>query len=332
MSQPCPLIYGAWSIRDLEGDVIMEATQFFNDRFANDELRLTNMKTYYVELEIIDAINRTFRGRSNGVTIFIQPPEPGMVRDGPHYGEDRNYQQSTEELTVNWDDFGVDEPGMRIEHYEVAIGDNPAYSTTRSNTHYFVNVGLSKNYTLTDLRLIERTVIYYTTVRAFAESGAHTDGTSNGVRVGFTPGMIPGTIAIPTYSNSSSMVTLSWVGFWSDFRIVHYHWGISSSPFPDTNVTLPCPEFLPDAKKHFDVLRLIDAKENTYATRRLLDLKHNTLYFVTVIAEDEPGQCMASPSESFLVDLTPPIIGDISISGISKYVYHYHSSIIVTII
>ena len=102
----------------------MEPTEFYSNRFANDELLLENMQTFYVSVEIMDALNRTFRGRSNGVTIYIQPPAPGAVRDGPHMGEDRNYQQSVSEYAVNWDDFGSDEPGERIPGSEAIIRDS----------------------------------------------------------------------------------------------------------------------------------------------------------------------------------------------------------------
>lgn len=185
MSQPCPIIYGIWSIHDLKGNTILEPQEFFNGRFANDELQLENMQTFYVTVEIMDTLNRTMRGRSNGVTIYIQPPNPGAVRDGPHQGEDRHYQQSTSEYAVNWDDFGSDEPGQRITRYEVALGDNPSYSKTRSNKHFFVDVGLERNYTFFNLRLVAKSVQYYATFRAYAENGAYTESTSTGMRVGY---------------------------------------------------------------------------------------------------------------------------------------------------
>ena len=298
----------------------MENAQFFNGRFANDELPLENMQTYFVEVEVMDALNRTFHGRSNGVTTYIQPPDPGAVRDGPHYGEDRHYQESTSEYSVNWDDFGNDDvPGQRIVHYEVSLGDSPAYSNSRSNIHYFVDVGLEKNFTFTNLQLTSKTVTYYATVRAYADSGAYVESTSTGMKVGFIAGMLPGNVELSPLSNSSSVLHFSWSGFWSDFRIMHYHWGISSKPISDTNVTVPCKSFLQHIAGHFDVHHLEDAKENTYVRKRFLDFSHNTMYYVTVIAEDEPGQCIASLSESMLVDLTPPVLGEIIISGISRF-------------
>jgi hypothetical protein len=267
----------------------------------------------------MDALNRTHRGRSNGVTIYIQPPNPGAVRDGPHQGEDRHYQQSTSEYAVNWDAFGSDsEPGQRIIRYEVALGDDPTRSKTRSNTHFFVDVGLERSHTFTDLRLVSKSVLYVATVRAYAESGAMVESTSTGMRVGYTPGMLPGVLELPPFSNSSSELPLWWDGFWSDFRIMHYHWGISSSPLPDSNVTVPCREYLPHIAPHFNVLPLQDAGEDTYVKGRGLGLKHGRRYYVSVIAEDEPGQCIAAPPQAVLVDLTKPVLGEVTITGIAK--------------
>ena len=319
LSQPCPIVYGTWSIHDLQGNVIMEDTEFYNGRFANDELQLENMRTYVVHVEVLDALNRTLRGRSNGVTIYIQPPAPGAVRDGPHAGEDRNYQQTDTEFSVNWDDFGnKDIPGQRILRYEVSLGDDPTYTKTRCNVHTLVDVGLNKSHTFRNLRLVSKTKTYYATVRGHAESGAYTESTSTGMKVGFTPGMLPGDLELLPFSNSSSELSFSWDGFWSDFRIMHYHWGISSQPFPHSNVTVPCKAYLPDISAYFDVLPLQDAKQNMFVTTRGLSLSHNTVYHVSVIAEDEPGQCVASTSQTVLVDLTAPVTGEIVISGISK--------------
>jgi hypothetical protein len=130
--------------------------------------------------------------------------------------------------------------------------------------------------------------------------------------------MLPGTLDVAAFSNSSSVLTLWWDEFWSDFRIMHYHCGISSTPLPDSNVTVPCRDYLPHVASHFDVLPLQDAKENTYVKKRQLSLSHDTLYYVTVIAEDEPGQFIAAPSESVFVDLTAPVLGEVTISGIAK--------------
>ena len=289
MTQGCPTTYGIWTGYDLLDKKVTDAAEFYHNQFANDELQLINMRTYYVEVEVQDAINRTFRARSNGVTIRIDPPAPGAVRDGPYHGEDRSYQQSTEELSANWDDFGSDEPGLRITRYEVAIGDHPAYATSRSNVHYYVDVGLGNNYTFIDLRLIPKEVVYYVTVRGFSESGAFVDSTSNGIRAGYRAGMLAGEVERNPYSNSSTTLSASWSGFLSAVDIENYHWGISSSPLTDPNVTLLCTSFLKDIKSHFDVMRLTNVRGNTYAERRLLDLKHNTEYFVTVIAEDQAG-------------------------------------------
>ena len=104
------------------------------------------------------------------------------------------------------------------------------------------------------------TVPYYATVRAYAENGAYVDGTSDGIRVGFTPGMTAGEVESPSFSNSSTEISASWSEFWSDLGVQSYHLGISSQPFTESNTTLPCETLLTLSKQHFDVFHLTDVK------------------------------------------------------------------------
>ena len=302
----------------MTGKEIVAPTEFYGKRFANDELLLTNRFTYYVRVEVKDAINRTARARSNGVTVMIDPPPPAPVRDGPIAGEDRDYQTSTEQLWINWDSFGdPDMPGLRITHYEVAVGDNPAVSTTRSNVQSFINVGLTNNATITDLRLVSKSIKYYATVRGYAENGAYVDSTSDGVRVGYHPGMTAGETETKQYSNSSSTLSASWTDFTSDVAIMSYHWGISSAPFIETNITFMCDDLFQLAKEHFDIQALQKVWRNTYVKSTDLKLSHDKQYYITAIGEDRAGQCIAAEPVSVLVDLTPPKEGEIVISGIA---------------
>ena len=71
-----------------------------------------------------------------------------------------------------------------IDHYEVAVGTDRRYPSTRNNIHPFIDVGLNKSHTFTDLNLIPKTATYYFTVRAFSVSTAMAEVTSNGIQVG----------------------------------------------------------------------------------------------------------------------------------------------------
>ena len=162
------------------------------------------------------------------------------------------------------------------------------------------------------------TVPYYATVRAYAENGAYVDSTSDGIRVGFTPGMIAGEVESPPFGNSSSEISASWSEFWSDLGIQSYHLGISSQPFAASNTTLLCETLLALSKQHFDVFPLTDVKRDTFARATGITLKHNTIYYVSVIGEDIAGQCIASHPVQVLVDLTSPEQGVINIGGPSQ--------------
>ena len=71
-----------------------------------------------------------------------------------------------------------------IDHYEVAVGTDRRYPSTRNNIRPFIDVGLNKSHTFTDLNLIPKTATYYFTVRAFSVSTAMAEVTSNGIQVG----------------------------------------------------------------------------------------------------------------------------------------------------
>ena len=87
-----------------------------------------------------------------------------------------------------------------IDHYEIAIGTDRRYPSTRTNVWPFTNVGLNVTWTVSDLTLIPRKVIYYVTVRAYSVSSAMVDVTSNGIRVGYGSHVIStGTIELAKY-------------------------------------------------------------------------------------------------------------------------------------
>ena len=319
MEYPCPVQSATWQAFDILGNQITNSTAFYNLRFTNDELRLTNFRTYFTTVEVTDVINRTWYGKSDGVMTVIEPPNLGTVRDGPYVGEDRDYQESTQVLAFNWDAFGdVEDPLQEIIRYEVAIGDSPAYASTRTNVHYFVDVGLNLTYTFYHLSLAEKTVEYYGTVRAHSISGAYADGVSNGIRAGYQQGMISGHVTVAPYTHNNTWLSLYWSGFVSDFSMRHYRWGIGLSYFGNDNVTISCADLRPLFNDWAGVQAPIDEGRDTYGEHGGLNLEHGHVYYVTVMAEDEAGQCTSAPTQRFKVDMTPPELGVIRLDGISK--------------
>ena len=70
--------------------------------------------------------------------------------------------------------------------YEVALGTDLTEEETRTNIHGFVDVGLATTYTFHDLNLTAVTTTYYVTVRAYSAAGSFSEGSSDGIKAGFS--------------------------------------------------------------------------------------------------------------------------------------------------
>lgn len=204
--------------------------------FYNDELDLKNDVRYFVKVKLVDALNRTKVGVSDGITVKMQLPTKGSVRDGLD-SNDIDYQESTAVISANWDAFGDElsnDPTQEIHHYEVSVGDDTKDHTTRTNIHHFTNVGLNKNFTFTGLNLTPKAVLYYVTVRGYSITGAFEESYSNGLRVGYRLDIIPGTVEVNEFQSSKSEISVSWTKFKSDIGIREYILTISTDDIPQS--------------------------------------------------------------------------------------------------
>ena len=316
-SDACPIIEAKWQITDLIGNVIEDYRTIpdASNMFYNDEVALKNGVKYFVTVKTLDALNRTKIASSDGVSVRIQPPFPGRVRDGEV--EDLNYQFSTTQLSANWDAFGdsSNDPTQSIHHYEVAIGNDRRYASTRSNVYYFVNVGLNRSHTFRHLNLTAKNVRYYITVRAYSLAGGFAEGYSNGIRVGYNEDIVPGFIDSKTFQTSTNSLAVSWSKFRSDLGIIQYKIGISSHENLITNDTLACSEFDRNDTV-FDIKSLESVGVNEFVKLDHLRLVQGGIYFPTVLAEDESGMCTAVTGKPVRVDITAPASGNIYVNGL----------------
>ncbi|WAR20843.1 hypothetical protein MAR_014817 [Mya arenaria] len=313
----CPITEAKWSVENLAGRVLFDFIPIPNagQVFFNDEVQLENGMKYIVTVQTIDALGRKKVARSDGVSIRIQPPLPGSVRDGLDL--DLNYQFSTTELSANWDKFGDGsiDPTQTITRYKVAIGNDRRYSKTRSNVHYFANVGLNTSYTFTSLNLTSKLVRYYITVRGYSQAGGFIEGYSNGIRVGFDDDIRPGSVSINKYQASTNKMSVSYNGFQSDIAIIDYKVAISSHNEIIANDTVKCIDITKNSSM-YDASNLQSYGLNEYVEIDGLQLVHGGQYYVTVVAEDEAGMCIALTGGPILIDTTPPQKGHLLINGI----------------
>ena len=316
-SDACPILEAKWKVHDLLGNVIKdyEIIPDAVNMFYNDEVKLEAGIKYFVTVETTDALNRTKISRSDGVTVRVQPPLIGRVRDGKN--EDIAYQYSVNELSANWDEFGDSsgDPTQSIIYYNVAVGNNPRYESSRSNVYYFVNVGLNTSHTFENLNLTARDITYYITVRAYSVAGGIAESYSNGIRVGYSEEIIKGSIESDLFQSSTERISLSWSGFHSDLGILKYFIGIRRQGTVVTNSTQSCSN-LESVKSVFDIKPFEDVGLDTYVTLEHLNLTHGSSYYPSVIAEDASGICCIVNGQSITVDTTPPSLGNIYINDI----------------
>ncbi|KAL3857351.1 hypothetical protein ACJMK2_012027 [Sinanodonta woodiana] len=322
-SDPCPVVSAEWSVVDLTGKVLQNFTAIAGARnhFYNDELSTENGFTYISIVRIEDAIGRTYTAETDGITIRIQTPSPGYINDGLE--QDINFQILTTELSANWGGFGdptSDSPVQKISHYEVAIGNDRRFEKTRTNVHFFVNVGLNTSYTFTKLNLTKKIVQYYVTVRAYSHAGSFEEVYSNGIRVGYHEGVVAGNVQHNRYEHTTNRVVVSWDGFSSDYGIRQYQVGISSNNTLPLNETMECKVFYQRYSRTFDVQSLMSVGTNTYTALENLTLQHDKTYYVTVVATDESGMCIAMNAGPLTIDTTPPSSGTLIFDGTSDHV------------
>ncbi|VDI44467.1 Hypothetical predicted protein, partial [Mytilus galloprovincialis] len=317
-SDRCKIKSAEWSVEDIEGNVLQDYLPLSaaNSHFYSDVMNLTNGFTYINIIRTVDALNRTRIARSDGIAVKIEPPVPGTVRDGER--DDLTYQESIHELSVNWDPFGdakSRDPTQKIRKYEVAIGTDRRYAKTRSNVHYFVDVGLNTSYSFKNMNLTAKTVTYYMTVRGYSNAGSYQEESSNGIKVGYHDEIFPGLVEYSTVQSYTDKLYVSWSGFQADMGIDQFRVGVSTfKPIQLPNTTLNCKQYeiyIPD----FDVVPLHDVGVDTFTEIKNLTLIHGHQYYVAVIATDSTQRCIGSYGPSLMIDATPPSAGELYLPG-----------------
>ncbi|XP_070206105.1 uncharacterized protein [Littorina saxatilis] len=329
-SDPCPVLLAQWSVLELAGQPLTNFTHIPDTAtyFYNDALHLDNFKTYISYVRIVDALNRTRTAYSDGVTVLISRPDTATVRDG--LGDnDIDFQQHTDTLAANWDEFGDARstlPSNHIIRYMAAVGTDIRHPESRSDIHAFEDVGLNTSIAFYGLNLTAKTQTYYVTVRAYSAAGSYVESSSDGIRGGFSGDVTAGHVDASAYQSSTDSLRFWWVGFDSDMVITHYYAGISSQPPAWDNDTHDCSVFLHNHTDLFDVRPLEVLAEESLAVLDHLSLEHGKSYYVTVMAADRMGHCSAAASGRVLVDTTPPVKGQVRAEGFNaKTVIFVHS-------
>ena len=320
----CPLASVQWAVEAVDGMRVLNFTiasisdsRAFNGSYflSSSGLSLYNGETYRIIVKATDQTGHPYLLKSNGVTITTKPLFPGFVQDGPLFTHDLNYQESLTTLSGHWSNFGDGTPEQEIAYYEVALGSDREYPSTRTNIVPFTNVGANTSYTFMDLDLVPLTQQYFITVRAHAVSGAYADATSNGIIGGLGGTIIPGNIFVTPYQSNTTTVAAYWTKFESDFPIRLYSWAVGSEKYSSQELETFCTDRFLNYSESFDIFGFTDVGTNTEAAADNLNLTHGMSYYVTVRAIDDAKKCIAhQASVPTVIDITGPVAGKIYIS------------------
>ena len=331
----CPLRSAEWALEGIDGELAVEFTGLADlspvtsigglkttgntYSVSSDQLRLYHNETYRLIVRGYDVTGRRHLLVSDGVFVTIHPVQQGKVRDGLLANYDLKYQVSTTSLSAHWSDFGDGSAEQEIEYYQVAVGTDRRYFSTKSNIVPFTNVGSATSHTFTGLNLVAMDQVYYVTVRAYAVSGASVDATSNGVTVGFNTSIISGVISVPAYQSDNTSFSARWTEFESDVPIRSYQWGVSTSQFSEFQLQEFCSNISRNYEEELDVFGLSNVGLDTAITANL-SLHSGLEYYFILRAVDQGSKCVTISSSGTIVDTTPPVVKGIFVgSNESRY-------------
>ena len=217
----------------------------------------------------------------------------------------------------NWDVFGNTlnpDPGQEVDYYEVGLGDNPKEENGRTNVHFFVNVGLERQYSFTYLNLVPKTVTYYCTVRANSKAATWSEGFSNGVRVGYRDFLIAGIIEIPLWYPRNDTIAMSWSNWISDFPMIDYRWAISST-YLNVSHSLECPDII--ANHTFDIEPWNHMQTDTSISKPGYNFTKGQQFYVIMMGFDNAAHCDVVCTDTITIDTTKPIPGRFEIGKLT---------------
>ncbi|XP_019633113.1 PREDICTED: uncharacterized protein LOC109476570 [Branchiostoma belcheri] len=237
---------------------------------------------------------------SSGVTVDVTPPNADAADVWIGSNDKSNYQVSTTEMFIQWDEFvDVEEHHASmhhsgIEHYEYAIGTIAGGSDIQSWT----DVGITDHVTLHGLRL-QHGWSYYATVKAVDFVGLSTSKGSQRVTVDTTPPLKSDThINVGgSFHYSSSSASASWEGVFYDTEsgVSFFEWAVGSRA------------------GHADIYPFTRVEETEAQTdeNSPLQLHEGHEYYVSVKAYNGAGLMTMATSWAVVVETSPPEAGNV---------------------
>ena len=254
---------------------------------------------YYVTVLVVNRAGLTSVKSSKNLIFDITPPSLGIVMDG--IGEDIDFTDSMNVLSIQWDRFEDEESGVASCSWaliEQSASDN--ISSFGNDTVVLRKAVESRgNLTEGNLSLVPG-ARYLSQVTCTNGDGFTSTSFSDGVIVDVTPpnaGLVNDGSSL-LFDIQFQFSTAAVAATWEPFRdhesgIVNYRWGLGTTP------------------DNVDVTNFTAVGMMTSAMAENLTLTHGVRYYITVEATNGAGITSHGWSDGFIVDTSPPELTEV---------------------
>ena len=261
---------------------------------------------YYVTVIVANRAGLTSVMSSKKLIFDSTSPTQGTVVDG--LGQDIDFTDSMNSLSVQWEGFEDEETGIASCSWSLIEQSASDNSSAFGNDTVVLTESVPSrgNLTRVNLNLVPG-ARYVSKITCSNGDGFNSTSFSDGIVVDVTAassGLVHDGSSLKTdmqYQSSSSKVEAIWEPFKDqESGVVNYRWSIGTSP------------------DRTDVLNFTDVDIKTYAKTSNLTLTHSQRYYVTVEATNGAGITSHGWSDGFLVDISPPLLREVSASNSSE--------------
>lgn len=297
---------------------------------GDTSVTLTNLNliegfTYYLSARGTDFTSKSDTATSNGITMDLTNPTPGVVNDGStETGTDLTYIDTAEVYFANWTGFvdtlssGV---ASGVASYKYAIGTSPGDTNVVSWTDIVIQDSLTHSglalaedttsLSYTGLVLMEDTTYYFSVIATDSAGNSSDTVSSNGVTVDLTPptkgeivelkldDFVKGDFTDRVWTTDSTQFVVYWWGFADTLSgIDHYEIALL-----DSDSTIVLWGFGLDWTP-----LLADSVTIMFG----LSLEDDQIYTIALRCFDVAGNFSTAYSNGIYVDLSPPYLKEYS--------------------
>ncbi|SVA89373.1 uncharacterized protein METZ01_LOCUS142227, partial [marine metagenome] len=283
---------------------------------GDTSVTLTNLNliegfTYYLSARGTDFTSKSDTATSNGITMDLTNPTPGVVNDGStKTGTDLTFIDTADVFFANWTGFvdtlssGV---ASGVASYTYAIGTSPG----DTNVVSWTDIVIQDSLTHTGLALAEDTTYYFSVIATDSAGNSSDTVSSNGVTVDLTPptkgeivelkldDFVKGDFTDRDWTTDSTQLVVYWWGFSDTLSgIDHYEIALL-----DTDSTIVLWGFGLDWTP-----LLSDSAIIMFG----LSLEDDQIYTIGLRCFDVAGNFSTVYSNGIYVDLSPPYLKEYS--------------------